>query len=154
MSLEVREATVADAPALGALQIAALLAGYSEFLESTATLPGVAERVQWWRTELEDPGARAWVAEEGGTAAGLVSIAPGELRWVCVMPERWSHGVGTALLATAEAQLPPGAVAEVPEQDRRARRLLERRGWQQAEDLGQREGRVAPEVRYRLGGAA
>jgi len=55
----VRPATVADAPALGALQMAALLAGYAEFLESTAALPGVAERVSWWRAELGQPDALA-----------------------------------------------------------------------------------------------
>ena len=37
-----------DAP-FGPARMAALLAGYAEFLESTATLPGVAERVSWWR---------------------------------------------------------------------------------------------------------
>lgn len=154
MSDVLRPATVADAPALGALQMAALLSGYAEFLESTAALPGVADRVSWWRTELELPDARAWVAERKGNAAGLVSIGPGELRWICVMPERWGEGIGTALLATAEAELGAAAIAEVPEGDLRVRRLLERRGWRQGEDLGQREGRVAPEVRYHLGGPA
>jgi len=147
----IRPATIADAPALGALQMAALLAGYAEFLDTTAALPGVAERVGWWRTELEQPGARAWIAERDGNAAGLVSLGPGELRWLCVMPERWGQGIGTELLATAEAELAPGATAEVPEGDLRVRRLLERRGWTQGDDLGQREDRVAPEVRYRFG---
>lgn len=154
MSAAVREATITDAPALGAMQMAALLAGYAEFLESTAALPGVAERVSWWRAELAQPDARAWIAEHDGNAAGLVSIGPGELRWICVMPERWGEGIGTALLATAEAELSAGATADVPEGDLRVRRLIERRGWTQGEDLGQREGRVAPEVRYRFGGEA
>ncbi len=130
--------------------MAALLAGYAEFLDSTAALPGVAERVAWWRTELEQPDALAWIAERDGNAAGLVSIGPGELRWLCVMPERWGEGIGTALLATAEAELGPDATIEVPEGNLRVRRLLERRGWTQGDDLGQREGRVAPEVRYHL----
>lgn len=154
MSVSIRAATIADAPALGAVQMAALLAGYAEFLETTAALPGVAERVSWWRAELGDSDARAWMAEHDGNAAGLVSIGPGELRWLCVMPERWGAGIGTALLATAEQELPPGATLEVPEGNLRARRLFERRGWSQGETLGQREGRVAPEVRYRLGTAA
>jgi GNAT superfamily N-acetyltransferase len=153
VSVSVRAATAADAPQLGALQMAALLAGYSEFLESTASLPGVAERVAWWRVELEQPDTRAWLAELDGNAAGLVSIGPGELRWLCVMPEHWGEGIGTALLATAEAEL-PAAVVEVPEGNLRVRRVLERRGWVQGEDLGQRPGRVSPEVRYTLGGGA
>lgn len=147
----IRAATPADAPALGALQMAALLAGYAEFLDSTAALPGVAERVSWWRTELEHPDARAWIYEYDGTAAGLASIGPGELRWLCVMPARWGAGIGTALLATAERELRAGATVEVPEGNLRVRRLLERRGWAQGEELGRREGRVAPEVRYALG---
>lgn len=151
MSAAIREASVADAPALGAMQMAALLAGYSEFLDSTGELPGVADRVLWWREELAVPGARAWIAEHDGSAAGLASIGQHELRWICVMPERWGEGIGTALLATAEVHLVRGATADVPEGDLRVRRLLERRGWTQAEDLGQREGRVAPEVRYRFG---
>ncbi len=150
MSNGIRAATIADAPALGALQMAALLAGYAEFLESTAALPGVAERVAWWRAELEQPDARAWVAERDGNAAGLVSTGPEELRWLCVMPERWGEGIGAELLATAEAELVAGAGIEVPEGNLRVRRLLERRGWTQGDDLGQREGRVAPEVRYHL----
>ena len=154
MSGAIRPATRADAPALGALQMAALLAGYSEFLETTAELPGVAERVAWWRTELAQPDARAWIAERDGNAAGLVAIGPGELRWLCVMPERWGEGTGTSLLATAEGQLPREAIAEVPEGCLRVRRLLERRGWAQGDDLGQRAGRVAPEVRYHLRGDA
>ncbi len=154
MSDGVRAATAADAPALGALQMAALLAGYAEFLDSTAALPGVAERVAWWRTELEQPGARAWITERGGNAAGLVSIGPGELRWLCVMPARWGEGIGAALLATAESELGSGATIEVPEGNLRVRRLLERRGWSQGDDLGRREGRVAPEVRYHLPGRA
>ncbi len=154
MSVAIREATIADAPALGAVQMSALLAGYAEFLETTASLPGVAERVSWWRAELAQPDARAWMAEHDGNAAGLVSIGPGELRWLCVMPERWGAGIGTALLATAETELPPRATLEVPEGNVRARRLFERRGWTQGEALGRREGRVAPEVRYHLGEAA
>lgn len=154
MSVAIREATVADAPALGAVQMAALLAGYAEFLETTASLPGVAERVSWWRAELAQPETRAWIAENDGNAAGLVSIGPGELRWLCVMPERWGAGIGIALLATAEQELAPGATLEVPERNLRARRLFERRGWAQGEELGQREDRVAREVRYRLGEAA
>jgi GNAT superfamily N-acetyltransferase len=154
VSVAIREATIADAPALGAVQMAALLAGYAEFLETTAALPGVPERVSWWRAELELPDTRAWIAEHDGNAAGLVSIGPGELRWLCVMPERWRGGIGTALLATAEQELPPGATLEVPEASLRARRLFERRGWTRGEELGQREGRVAPEVRYRFGQAA
>lgn len=154
MSDGIREATVADAPALGAVQMAALLAGYAEFLQSTASLPGVAERVAWWRAELEPPDTRAWVAERDGNAAGLVAIGPGELRWLCVMPERWGEGIGTTLLACAEAALGPGATVEVPEGNLRIRRLLERRGWTQGDDLGRREGRVAPEVRYHLPGTA
>jgi len=150
----IREATIADATALGAVQMAALLAGYAEFLESTAALPGVAERVSWWRAELEQPDARAWIAEHDGSAAGLVSIGPGALRWLCVMPERWGGGIGTALLARAEQELPPEATLEVPEGNLRARRLFERRGWTQGDDLGLREGRVAPEVRYHLGAVA
>lgn len=154
MSDGIRQASAADAPALGALQMAALLAGYAEFLDSTAALPGVTERVAWWRVELGLPDARAWIAERDGNAAGLASIGTGELRWLCVMPERWGEGIGTALLATAESKLAPGARVEVPEGNLRVRRLLERRGWLQGEDLGQREGRVAPEVRYLLGDGA
>lgn len=151
MRPQIRPATVADAPVLGAVQMAALLAGYAEFLETTGALPGVADRVSWWRVELEQPDARAWLAEHDGNAVGLASVGPGELRWLCVMPEHWGAGIGTALLATAEGELRTGATAEVPEQDLRVRRTLERRGWAQGDDLGQREGRVAPEVRYHLG---
>lgn len=153
MSVAIRPATVGDVPALGAVQMAALLAGYAEFLETTGALPGVAERVSWWRVELEQPDARAWLAEQDGHAVGLASVGPGELRWLCVMPAHWGEGIGTALLATAERALSPGATAEVPEQDLRVRRTLERRGWRQGDDLGQRPGRAAPEVRYHLHGA-
>lgn len=151
MSLAVREATLDDAPALGALQTAALLSGYSEFLDSTASLPGVAQQVAWWRAELGTPGAlRAWVGEDDGSAVGLVAVGSGALRWVCVMPEQWGRGVASALLAVAEAELAPGAVLDVPAANARARGLFEGRGWVLDADLGWPENRVAPEVRYRL----
>ena len=53
--------------------------------------------------------------------------------------------------STAEAELDPGATLAVPEANARARRLFERRGWSLDAQLGEGEGRIAPEVRYRLG---
>lgn len=151
MSTRVRIATIADAPALGAVQTAALLSGYAEFLESTETLPGVPQQVAQWRAELGEPdGTRAWLAEVDGNAAGLVAVTGTALRWVCVMPERWGEGIGTRLMGTARKALRPGAVLELPEPNSRARRLVERCGWVVDGAAELREGEVAAMVPYRL----
>lgn len=73
------------------------------------------------------------VAEEDGALLGAVMAAPGTLEHLFVVPERWGTGVAGALHDVAVAfSREAGAELcrlEVLEENRRARRFYERRGW-------------------------
>ena len=73
------------------------------------------------------------VAEEDGGLVGAVVAAPGALEHLFVVPERWGTGVGDALHEAALAVSREADVdvcrLEVLEENRRARRFYERRGW-------------------------
>ena len=108
----------------------------------------VAERKLWWE-RLHD--ARTWcaVALAGPSVVGCVCAWPARARGSSdvyaayvsgplVDPEWWSAGVGSRLhdeLLAALERLGYGrAEAVIEAGDRRARRFLERRGWEPAEE--------------------
>jgi GNAT superfamily N-acetyltransferase len=73
------------------------------------------------------------VAEEDGALVGAVVAAPGTLEHLFVVPERWGAGVADALhdaaLAVSREAGADRCRLEVLEENRRARRFYERRGW-------------------------
>ena len=93
-------------------------------------------------------GHQVAVAEEEATVVGAVVAAPGTLEHLFVVPERWGTGVADALHEAALAvSREAGAAAcrlEVLEENRRARRFYERRGWRL--DGRRRQGEFPPHL--------
>jgi GNAT superfamily N-acetyltransferase len=163
----IRRATVQDAPALDRLNVRLLQAAYGgQPPDDDEQLggPRSAERAAAWERGLhrdrdQDP---VLVAEEAGRVVGFAVVGPaqdpegaGELYAINVDPDQWGTGVGSALLAAAQAELArlgyTEAVLWVLPDNARARRFYEVAGW--ATDGTQRTGEVlgvvVPEVRYR-----
>jgi ribosomal protein S18 acetylase RimI-like enzyme len=159
----IRRATVQDAPALDRLNVRLLRAAYGGQLpDERLERPGerAAGRERGLRRDRDrDP---VLVAEEVGRVVGFAVVGPaedpegaGELSTITVDPDHWGTGVGSALLAAAQAELARLGYAEavlwVLPDNARARRFYEVAGW--TTDGVQRTTEVrsvvVPEVRYR-----
>jgi GNAT superfamily N-acetyltransferase len=161
----IRRATLQDAPALDRLNVRLVQAAYGGQLpDEQLDGPRPEEQAAAWERGLhrdrdQDP---VLVAEEAGRVVGFAVVGPaqdpegaGELYAINVDPDHWGTGVGSALLAAAQAELAQlgyiEAVLWVLPDNARARRFYEVAGW--ATDGTQRTGEVrgvvVPEVRYR-----
>jgi GNAT superfamily N-acetyltransferase len=132
VSLEIRAATSGDAEMLFAIQRTTSLAAFADvFPPDRYPFPDEAVRMRW-REFLARPAGRALIAERGPRAVGIVAFTPGRLDALYVLPEDWSNGVGSRLHRDAVEglrELGPEARLWVLEQNVRARRFYERRGW-------------------------
>jgi GNAT superfamily N-acetyltransferase len=147
MDYKVRPAGPDDAPGMGVVNTRAWQVGYvgllpQDFLDARDP----QARADFWCQELAaaDPLRRNLVAVCEGEVMGFASFgrfrvtAPeagvGELTVLNVRPDRWSTGVGSALLAAVHSGLAelgfPVAVLWVISGNTRARRFYERHGWQ------------------------
>jgi len=98
-----------------------------------------------WRSDLEHPGYRMRVADDGGRVVGFSACSLAADEWtvmhVAVVPECRRKGVGHALLGTAlaeaAAQGATHAVLEVRRSNRAAQALYRRFGFAQ---VGVRKG--------------
>ncbi len=165
-ALHVRDATLADTPAMGQLHVEAWRAAYAgimgaEFLASLDPL----EREDLWRG-LISGGTRVLVALEGRRVRGFAcygaerddSETPGigELMAINLHPDAWRHGIGSALLAAVALRLREAgfreAVLWVVRENTRARAFYEAREWRadgaEKHDAGA-WGTVVHELRYR-----
>jgi GNAT superfamily N-acetyltransferase len=163
----IRDAVLADAPAMGRLHVAAWRTAYSgsmgaEYLASLDPL----EREQRWRERISE-GAHVLVACESGLARGFACYGAeradtpdpdvGELYAINLHPEVWRRGMGAQLLAAVVARLCEAgfreAVLWVVRENTRARAFYECFGWRadgaEKDDAGS-TGPVVHEVRYRI----
>jgi ribosomal protein S18 acetylase RimI-like enzyme len=161
----IRRATVLDAPALDRLNVRLLQAAYGgQMPDEQLDGPRPEEQAAAWecglrRDRAPDP---VLVAEQAGRVVGFAVVGRaqdpegvGELYAISVDPDHWGTGVGSALLAAAQAELVrlgyTEAVLWVLPDNARGRRFYEVAGW--ATDGTQRtsevRGVVVPEVRYR-----
>lgn len=165
----VREPTVDDADALGAVHVAAWQGAYrgglmpDDYLDSL----DVGDRARMWREGLQrsaGPRARRLLIEDdGGAVVGFIMTGPadgdpesdtGEVYAIDVDPGSWGRGYGTSLLAAGLSALREGgfraAVLWVHPDNRRARRFYERHGWEPDGTSREQDvlGVVVPEVRY------
>jgi len=157
--IELRRATGADALAVAAVHVASWQVAYrnivpDDFLDAF----DVAERAR--RYTFDDPasgGYVTWMACEGETAIGMVTVSPcrdedvpgvGEIQALYVTPSKWRSGVGALLIAKGERLLVDDgfttACLWVLEENVRAREFYGACGWRadgrtKTVDIGGRE---------------
>lgn len=165
--VHLRQAGVADIPALAAVHLSTVLEAYGEIFPPEADKPSLAGTVAEWGRAFSEDGHVAFLAEEGAEAIGTVSVrtdpharGAGELCRLHVLPGRSGRGVGSglhdmALSAMAEAGYERAGLW-VLEEAASARSFYERRGWRLvAGQVFEWPGHRTREVRYSRGlGAA
>ena len=136
----IRRATVDDAEAIARVHVATWQFAYAEIVDpAVLARRDVAERSALWRRVLAEGRAPVWVAEGGGRVVGFAEVDDGRLVALYVDPVAQGAGVGTRLLAEAEAA--GGAELEVFEANGHGRRFYEARGWRDAGPAGEHHGR-------------
>lgn len=167
MEFTIRQATEADADRIAELHVQAWQWAFRdlfahEFLDGMK----VNNRALLWRSALETPAMRVWLAERDGALLGFASTNPsrdpgagtstGEVGSLYVRKEIAGSGIAAALLAWATKDLHARGfqplTSWVFEKDPRARRFFEKHGWAadgeaKVESMG---GRNVREVRYSL----
>jgi len=161
----VREATVADADAIGRVQVETWRTAYAELLpRETIDAFDVGARQEMWREGLARtprPGSATFVALVEDEIVGFSTVGAsysedgtGELYAIYVDPLRWGSGAGRALIEQAEASLResgfPAALLWVLEGNERAERFYRAAGWERdGEKEDDFQGARVTEIRYR-----
>ncbi len=148
----IRPAEPGDEEALLAVQRAASLAALAHvFPPERFPFPDEEIRRRW-EAQLRRDEATTLLAEVEGLAVGLVSWSPGWLESLFVVPQHWGTGVAARLHDEAVAGLERPCHLWVLEENPRARRFYDRRGW--GPDGERRPANFPPwppELRYTLG---
>jgi putative acetyltransferase len=128
--LRIRAALASEADALAAIQADASLAGLAHIFPPDR-YPFPHEEVrERWSAMLADEEATVFVAEAGGDPIGVAAVRPGWLDGLYVVPAEWGGGAAGLLHDRALELLGPGKHRLwVLEENSRARRFYERRGW-------------------------
>ena len=131
--LQIREARRSDDQILLEIQRAASLAAFRHIFPP-AQYPFPTEGVRkTWQEELASPEVRVLIAERNGRPVGAASYATQRFSQLWVLPEAWGSGIAQALYAQVMRGL--DALGGSPcrlwvlDQNHRARRFYERRGW-------------------------
>jgi ribosomal protein S18 acetylase RimI-like enzyme len=164
----VRDATPDDAPDIAHMHVESWRVAYAHIIPASAlALLSVPGRAEGWAQALRDPAPGQWtlVAARGGEIVGFATGGPdraaeptaaSELYGLYVAPAVWEAGVGTRLMKAGLARLERPAVVWVLEENDRARRFYEARGWRvddARQPIALLGGAAHPiEVRYRYGG--
>ena len=165
MTLTIRRAAAADAPAMGRVAVRAWQAAYRGHMPDDY-LDGLRaeDRAAYWEGVLgrDDLRGTILVVERDGEVVGFAAVGPspdpqgaGELYAINVDPDHWGAGAGRALLEAAQAELARLGFAEtvlwVLTGNARARRFYEIAGWvaDGSERTDEVFGVTVPEVRYR-----
>jgi GNAT superfamily N-acetyltransferase len=139
LDLGLRPAEAVDAPALAALHIGARAAGG---IPTPYADHEVLTWVRGWLADAESGTEAAWVAEDADGIVGYARWTPTWLDDLYVRPDRWRHGVGTALLGLVRAHLPGGFGLYVFAANTRARAFYARHG---LVEVAQHPAEVNPE---------
>jgi ribosomal protein S18 acetylase RimI-like enzyme len=124
----IRRATPDDAAGIAAVHVRSWRRDYADIVDPQVLAElDVGERTAKWRGWLDGDEALAWVAQEGDRIVGFASLRDAKLTTLYVDPVAQGAGVGTGLLAEAEAA---GArELEVFEANGHGRHFYEARGW-------------------------
>lgn len=155
-ALSIRAAGSNDAETLFAIHRESAMTAYVEvFPPDRYQFPDTEMREVWARA-LHNADTSVWIAERAGNPVGFATVSPGWLTNLFVVPAEWGRGAGAALHDEAVALLRSGgaSIAQlwVLEENERARRFYETRGWR--DDGGRSRSEFSPhpvELRYALG---
>jgi GNAT superfamily N-acetyltransferase len=161
----VRPATMADADAIGRIQVETWTAAYEGLLPPEAIAAfDVAARQQMWRGGLARtprPGSATFVGVVDDEVVGFATVGGshseedvGELYAIYVHPTSWGTGAGRLLIERAEASLRdsgfPSALLWVLAGNERAERFYRIAGWvPDGEKQDTFQGAEVVELRYR-----
>ena len=128
-----RAAQPGEASLLADLQEHASIAAFTHIFPPDLYPYPRDEVLRRWAEALADPAARVLVAETGSGAVGVALVRPEWLVGLYVVPEEWGRGAADAL-HDAALDLVRDFNSDrchlwVLEQNLRARRFYERRGW-------------------------
>lgn len=166
MTLTVRDAVPADAPAMARVKQSGWRSAYRGIIqEATLAAMDVATIAADFTRWIDEPaaGSTCLVAVSSSGLVGYAFCGPyrwdelpgaGEVYAIYVDPAAWGSGAGRALLTAAEERLRAAGHAEaalwVLEGNQRGRGFYEAVGWHTDGAVDQRcEAGDAPEVRYR-----
>lgn len=171
-ALEIRPAVLDDAAEVAAVHIRSFAAAYAHLPRTRrAAEAGLAGRVAWWRSRLQQPADRTVVAYEGDRLKGFVVAGPSpdpdadeatsHVFSIHVDPGSTGQGIGRRLMQAAVGALADGeystATLWVVASNDRARRFYERLGWsldgasrRERLAVGDEDGDEVDVVRYRL----
>jgi GNAT superfamily N-acetyltransferase len=133
-SLRIRPADADDDELLTQIQRAASLIAFTHiFPPGRYPFPSDSVR-KHWQVELADPDMRVVIAERFGQPIGCASYSLGRLSQLWVVPAEWGKGPADYLYAEIVRGLralgSSTAHLWVMEQNHRARRFYDRRGWE------------------------
>jgi diamine N-acetyltransferase len=131
--VRVRAARPDEVEALLGIQQAASVVGFGHIFPPTRyPFPAGAVRARW-RAALGTGEGCVLVAERDGLPVGVVQVAPERLDGLFVLPWAWGSGVADRLHDAAVQRLRSWGCGwcrlSVLEENHRARRFYERRGW-------------------------
>lgn len=132
---EIREARAGEGPILAAVQELASLAALAHiFPPETYPYPREAVRARW-AVAVVEPETRTLIAVSDEEPVGAACVTEGWLEGLYVVPERWGTGLADALHDRALDEVRGLGSAScrlwVLEDNSRARRFYERRGWRE-----------------------
>ncbi len=163
MAAVTRRATLADAPAIGELQLRAWWRAYQDIVDGARLMEHDAEeRAGRWTELLASGLVNVLVAEVGGEVRGFVAVGPsredepdpreGELYAIFVDPAAQGAGLGTALLAEGEQAIRQvgwsRATLRVFVPNGMARTMVERQGWTAIPGTERSHDWDVPEILY------
>jgi GNAT superfamily N-acetyltransferase len=143
-AIELRQASAADADAVGDVWLAAFRATY----DFAPAYPD--PDVRRWLRDVIVPRPETWVAfEPDGAVVGFMSLNGDDLDQLYVHPSRHGLGIGSSFVELAKVRRPNGLRLYTFQVNERARRFYERRGFV-VERLGSGESNEErqPDVRY------
>jgi putative acetyltransferase len=131
--VRVRAARPEEAEVLLGIQQAASVAAFGHLFPPTMYPFPVGPVRERWQTALGAAEVGVLVAEREGLAVGVVQVAPERLDGLFVLPRAWGSGVADRLHDAAVQTLGGWGCGRcrlsVLEENPRARRFYERRGW-------------------------
>ena len=131
-----------------------LIASRQQFLPFAPSVH-TDEEVEQWVDQVLIPGGRVTVALVAGTVVGVLALSTkGETTWVdqlYIHPAHVGQGIGSALLAFAVAAAPASVRLYTFQQNNRARRFYERKGFVAIQFTdGSNNEEKCPDILYEL----